>query len=309
MALAVCISFILASCATPQERDDARSDGPNLATITAVDEPTLVSNTQITVTAVTLEGSNVVVGLVVENASDSVNIFVNTNLRAYVDGESVNLSSVRDNSLNHGELSPGRRTTGSVFFTAPEGAQEFEIVMPMAHTNYTVTLLFDVPSEGTAANGEDGNNNATLGTRANPFRLNQTAIYDEMDITQSFLSYFAFKAELTATEVIRGYEASALFANNPEEGKEFFLVRLRINVLESVFDEIVSLNNARFGLISGEGVRYDQLVSASGIELLDDVFAGAQTEGYIFGIINAGDRPLIVFGEARDGGIWFDVNE
>ena len=148
-----------------------------------------------------------------------------------------------------------------------------------------------------------------MGTRSNPFPLNATAIYDGMEITQSFRSYFAFKAELTATEVIRGDEASAMFDNDPEEGKEFFLVKFRVKVLDTVFDEVVRMNNARFDLVSKDGVQYGDLVSATGIKTLDDIFAGGETEGFIFAIINAGDEPLIVFAQARDGGIWFDVNE
>lgn len=147
------------------------------------------------------------------------------------------------------------------------------------------------------------------GTRANPFAIGETAYYDGMDNDKSYLSYFAFAAEITATEVIRGVEAAAMFDNDPEEGKEFLLVKFSIKVTDTVFDEVVNLNNSRFDFVSQNGVKYGDLVSASGIKSLDDVYNGGETEGYAYCIIDEGDQTLIVFNESQNNGIWFSPNE
>lgn len=164
----------------------------------------------------------------------------------------------------------------------------------------------DEPSENEPTPSDAGNE---LGTRSNPYPLNVTATYDGMDITKSYLSYFAFTAELTATEVIRGDEASAMFSNDPEEDKEFFLVKFKVKVLDSVFDEVINMNNARFDIVSKNGVKYGDLVSATGIKTLDDIYTGGETEGFIYCIIDVGDEPTIVFAESQNGGIWFTPTE
>ena|GEM_PF-3867209 len=134
------------------------------------------------------------------------------------------------------------------------------------------------------------------GTRTNPYKLGETAAYNGMD---SYSSY-RYIAEITPNEVIRGDEASSMFSNDPDEGKEFFLVKFKIKVLESMDDGKVSLNSSSFEIVNKNGVEYSDRVYATGIKEFDDLYAGGETEGYFCYIIDAGDEPSVLFYD-----IWF----
>jgi len=143
------------------------------------------------------------------------------------------------------------------------------------------------------------------GTRTNPYKLGETATYNSMD---SYVSSWAFIAEITALEIIRGQQATDMFSNDPDEGKEFFLVKFKFKAIETKDDEKVSLNNSSFSIVSKNGTEYNDRVSASGIKEFEDIYAGGETEGYFAYIINAGDEPLVCF-KSNNSNTWFSFAE
>ena len=142
------------------------------------------------------------------------------------------------------------------------------------------------------------------GTKSNPFKIGETATFNGMETI-----FDDFKIELTVIEVIRGDEATAMFSNDPDEGEEFYLVKFKVKAIESKDDKAIRLNNAMFDIVNKDGVTYGALVSATGIKKFDEIYAGAETEGFVYQIINAGDEPLIVFLTRNNNGIWFSTAE
>jgi len=138
------------------------------------------------------------------------------------------------------------------------------------------------------------------GTRSNPYPVGEIATYNGMD---AYMSSYAFIAEIAVTEIIRGDEATAMFDNNPEAGKEFFLMKIKVKAIESKDDEKVEISDNMFTFVNKDGVEYSDWVSVSGVEELDNIYVGAETEGYICYIIDAGDEPLVYFSGAND--VWF----
>ena len=123
-----------------------------------------------------------------------------------------------------------------------------------------------------------------------------------------------YRLELTVTDVKRGQEAWALavagnrFNKKPEAGKEYLLVTYKIKVLDSADGKAVSLNNALFKFVSQKGVKYNDFVSLAGLKpALTDLYKGGEAEGIVYGMVDEGDQPLVVFLERNDGGTWFSL--
>lgn len=146
-----------------------------------------------------------------------------------------------------------------------------------------------------------------VGTRLNPIPVGETATFDGMENL-----FYNYKVELTVTDVVRGDDAWAIvkkgnqFNKKPESGKEYILVKFKIKVLESVDDKKADLNNAQFTFVSASGTTYDDFVTIAGVKPeLTDMYAGAESEGYAYDIVDIGDKPLVVFHEGFDGEVWF----
>ena len=149
------------------------------------------------------------------------------------------------------------------------------------------------------------------GSREKPIRKGDTAVFNGMDTL-----FDQYRLELTVTDVKRGQEAWALavagnrFNKKPEAGKEYLLVTYKIKVLDSADGKAVSLNNALFKFVSQKGVKYNDFVSLAGLKpALTDLYKGGEAEGIVYGMVDEGDQPLVVFLERNDGGIWFTVEK
>ena len=78
--------------------------------------------------------------------------------------------------------------------------------------------------------------------------------------------------------------------------------------VDSADGKAVSLNNALFKFVSQKGVKYNDFVSLAGLKpALTDLYKGGEAEGIVYGMVDEGDQPLVVFLERNDGGIWFSV--
>ena len=55
-------------------------------------------------------------------------------------------------------------------------------------------------------------------------------------------------------------------------------------------------------------MKYNDFVSLAGLKpALTDLYKGGEAEGIVYGMVDEGDQPLVVFLERNDGGIWFSV--
>lgn len=150
------------------------------------------------------------------------------------------------------------------------------------------------------------------GTRNNPLPLGTAALFDGSDTL-----FDTFKAEITLTGIVRGEEAWQMaekgnkFNKKPEAGKEYLFAKFRIKALKSKDDAKIGLNTSLFELVSQGGNKYGGFVSVSGVvPALNDMYAGASQEGYIFFQVDTGDtNPVIVFLERDGNGIWFTTDK
>ena len=78
--------------------------------------------------------------------------------------------------------------------------------------------------------------------------------------------------------------------------------------MDSADGKAVSLNNALFKFVSQKGVKYNDFVSLAGLKpALTDLYKGGEAEGIVYGMVDEGDQPLVVFLERNDGGTWFSL--
>ena len=147
------------------------------------------------------------------------------------------------------------------------------------------------------------------GNRADPIPISQTAAFDGMHTT-----YDRFKIELTMTQVIRGADALAAVkeANrmnkDPAKGKEYILMQFHVKVLKSADQTPVQLNNAMFKLVSRNGVTYDTVPAVAGLTpAFSALYLGEEGDGMVYGSIDEGDMPTVVFLSRHDNGTWFRI--
>ena len=155
------------------------------------------------------------------------------------------------------------------------------------------TLVYAVKIEKTTAESKKG-------IRSNPFKIGETATFKGLDY------FYDYNIEITATDVIRGKKATDMFENNPDEGKEFFLVMFKIKAMETKNNDVkVWLDDAMFDIVNKDGIEYNDRVYATGIKEFNDIYSGGETEGYFAYIIDAGDEPSVVFFSGKEYSIWF----
>jgi len=134
------------------------SDRAANQTVTQLNAPRTVAGNQVTFTSVTAATTKnntltVTVAVTVKNVSGSKTISVYPNWKGYVDDVSV---AVMDDYLHqylqHGDLVPGKSTSGECYFTAPKDAKRFELVLSLGlYGDSTVTLAYDIPAVETTA--------------------------------------------------------------------------------------------------------------------------------------------------------------
>lgn len=128
-----------------------------------------------------------------------------------------------------------------------------------------------------------------------------------------------YTATVTVKEVIRGEAATKkalednMFNEKPEEGCEYYIVKVAVNVLNVEGDKSVSLSSYDFDFYSTDFAEYDDYTFVTLKEPFSgSAYSGGTVEGYICHQIKTTDvTPSIVFGQnyKGEGGIWFSLTK
>lgn len=149
---------------------------------------------------------------------------------------------------------------------------------------------------------------SNLGSKANPVKLGQTVIVDNMNDP-----YKAYKLQITITGIVRGQKAEDMVReandyNDPAPGSmEYMLVKAKIKVLDSGDYSPYYIDDYYFKVVSQKGVIYETFTFVSGLEpeLGGPAYIGEEQEGYFPQLIMKGDSPKIVFTGFSDREVWF----
>lgn len=128
-----------------------------------------------------------------------------------------------------------------------------------------------------------------------------------------------YTATVTVKEVIKGDAATKkalednMFNDKPEDGFEYYIVKVSVNVLNVDGDKSVSFSGHDFDFYSTD---YAEYTDYTFISLKDSfsgsAYSGGTVEGYICQQIKTTDvTPTIVFGQnyKGEGGIWFSLKK
>ncbi|MCM3409195.1 hypothetical protein [Metabacillus litoralis] len=147
-------------------------------------------------------------------------------------------------------------------------------------------------------------------SRKNPAGIGETLLVEKDDWLDGHVKY-----EVELTDVISGDEALTLvkeanmYNDSPDAGMKYVLAKFRIKVLE-LEKEPYDINHAKFKAVSGSGVTYDDWISIAGLEpdLRNDLYEGAEHEGWTYFMVDENDEPLAVFNQGWDDEVWFDIS-
>ena len=120
--------------------------------------------------------------------------------------------------------------------------------------------------------------------------------------------------DLTVTDVIRGNQAwQKVYSWNsynarPAEGMEYILISVKAAAVASEDGLPADIYDYDFTLVSAAGVEYEYAYAADIPAELAPIYPGAQTEGWIVGLIEKGDDPLLVYLKDSDKPLWFDLS-
>ncbi|HDR7470073.1 TPA: hypothetical protein QCX46_003036 [Bacillus toyonensis] len=164
-------------------------------------------------------------------------------------------------------------------------------------------------------NSKEGKTESAKGNRSNPIAFNETASIDDVILNTDGGEFKKFKAkvEVSILEVIRGEQAFGILKKENEfnepapEGKEWVLVKVKGKVVDAETQDFeYLLSDMNFKLVSKEGQVYNHELSAvTPNQLHQKLYKGAEGEGYISQVVNAGDDFTIQFETQKQNKVFF----
>lgn len=152
---------------------------------------------------------------------------------------------------------------------------------------------------------------SSVGTRSNP-ASKATSLTTEFDWIGG-----NYTAKITLLETIRGHEAwrrvyeANMFNDEPDQGFEYILVKIRFEYLSGPTDTKYDVSPVFFDVVSQDGLVYDYKSNVPpDPSLSTSLYQGASHEGWACFQVAQGDaHPLLSFGTdyAGRGGIWFKL--
>ncbi|WP_209121142.1 hypothetical protein [Alkalihalobacillus sp. BA299] len=167
------------------------------------------------------------------------------------------------------------------------------------------------PEQEVEADSSD-NKEKDIGTRANPLTIGERITLNYYDWLHGQVHL-----EMEFQEVISGDEAWNMvregnqFNEEPADDQEYILAKFYVKVLE-VEEEPFDLHQALFDAVSSAGNTYDDFISVSGVEpsLSNEMYAGAEREGYTYFLVDKNDdNPLAAFQRRTDAEVWFKLRD
>lgn len=157
---------------------------------------------------------------------------------------------------------------------------------------------------------KEENKESAKGNRSNPVAFNESATINDVILNSDGGEFKKFKAkvEFSVLEVIRGDQAQQILQqenqfNKPApEGREWALVKVKGKVIEAETEDYpYPLYSSNVSLVSNEGQVYKHELSAVvPNELHQELFKGAEGEGYIYQDVKVGDDFKVQF-ETHEG--------
>jgi len=124
-----------------------------------------------------------------------------------------------------------------------------------------------------------------------------------------------FKATITLTDFKRGSTAwsmikeANMFNDEPSEGKEYILAKVKFKLLENKNEEAYRLTEYDFKAVSKNGLVYGlHSVVEPEPQLSAELYPGASYEGWVaFEVDKSDNNPLISFKRGEEGELWFKL--
>lgn len=168
-----------------------------------------------------------------------------------------------------------------------------------ASNNEVKTKEKEKVAEETKKDDKKETKESAKGSRSNPVAFNEAATFEDTFYSSDSSSSDRFKAEieLSILEVIRGDEAYQILKtenqfNEPAaEGKEWALVKVKGKIVDAETEDhpyLLSDMNLDFVSSSGQVYNNEQHAVAPN-ELRQELFKGAEGEGYIVQAVDVGD--------------------
>ena len=123
-----------------------------------------------------------------------------------------------------------------------------------------------------------------------------------------------YSGQVSILTTKRGIEANRMIAranpfnDEPKEGYEYILAKVKITVDKNKSEGSVDLSSVKYKLISSSGVEYDNVAVVPDPAYGTSVYAGGAHVGWIAFQVKKDDaNPLIVYNRSYDGtgGVWF----
>ncbi|MDL4842509.1 hypothetical protein [Aquibacillus rhizosphaerae] len=127
---------------------------------------------------------------------------------------------------------------------------------------------------------------------------------------------FAIKFDLTVTEVIRGEEAYQELQSMNEfneaapEGYEWVLAKTKVEFVESETEDISLFMDGtmNFTMISKSGDVYSgDIYAVTEPDFSFEMYVGSEKEGYISGLVKAGEKAQLRYEEMIGGQVFFNL--
>ena len=156
--------------------------------------------------------------------------------------------------------------------------------------------------------------------RSNPAPIGtaQTVTLSTNDADWNIINY---TANVVVNEVYRGNEAwellknANMFNSEPDEGKEYILIKVKISVSGLPDDLSANISQAMFNFYSTDYTQYNDInicVVPDNKNINTNVYNGGMVEGYVCKEITLNDAtPTVAFGQDLfgNGGIWFSLTK
>lgn len=164
-------------------------------------------------------------------------------------------------------------------------------------------------------NQEEKKEEAKVGTRSNPVKINEIASIDTVTYDDSSNEYKT-KIELSVNKVIRGEQAQQKlkemneFNEDAPDGYEWVLVKSKVKVADSETDDhpftIDGIMNFKFVSESGD-VYSGDITGTTEPDFSFEMYNGNEKEGFIAGLVKAGEDAKMEYDSWVGNTVFFDL--
>ncbi|MCL1983277.1 MAG: DUF4352 domain-containing protein [Clostridiales bacterium] len=207
----------------------------------------------------------------------------------------------------------GASQEGFICFEVDKADEDLLIVFPL----YSKTQVWFSAAQTSGSDDDDDYNPLgdpnRVGSKNNPAELGVTANFNGMGLS----SYWsAYSVDITVTEINRGQRAldmvtlASSYNDNPPSGKEYMIVKVKIEAIDSRNDTAIDISGYDFSLFNSNGIEYRDHVYVSGLEDtgFSKMYPGATQEGYLVYYVDANDPdPCLVLHSDSEAPVWISV--